>query len=185
MQGTIVGDSGLHADHRVGEHHKIGTTAGVFNRIARVWIAIVEMRACRRGEVSAGGKSHDADAAWIDRVFVGVGADVANGALGIEQRDRVVILRAIAIGEDEGRHSTVVEPVGNLSSFFIDGEHGVSAARANHDRGVGWILRRQIGREYRLIECSVSHGPGCAIRPQQNWRRGCGCVGRNRRLCHQ
>ncbi len=115
-----MGDAGFHADDRVGEHHEVRTTAGVLDGIRRVGIAIVEMRASRGSEMASGRKSHNADAVGIDGVFGGMRAHIANGALGIEQRNRMVIARAVAIGEDKGCHSAIVEPLGDFSPFIID-----------------------------------------------------------------
>ena len=84
MQRAIVGDARLHADDGVSEHHKVGATAGMLNRIGRIRIAVIEMRARGGSEMAAGRKSHDADAVWIDGVFVGVGTHVADSSLGIE-----------------------------------------------------------------------------------------------------
>lgn len=65
----------------------------------------------------------------------------------------------------EGLESAGVQPVSHLGSFFVDGEHGVSAAGADDDCCMRRVLRRQIRRERRLVEWSL---PGCtqsAARP--------------------
>ena len=91
--------------------------------------------------MAAGRKSHDADAVRIDRVFAGMRAHVADGSLGIEQRDGIVVARAVAVGQHKGRHSTVIEPLGDQSAFFIDGKLCISSAGADDDCRMRGILR--------------------------------------------
>ena len=93
----------------------------------------------RRGELGAGGEAHDADLVGVDAPFLGVGADDADGLLGVVNG---VDLGNVAVGaqpvpEDDGVDAVVVEEGDEVGGLAADVQGPVAAPGDDDDRGAG------------------------------------------------
>jgi hypothetical protein len=121
--------------------------------------------------VSAGRKSHDADAIRLHAIRGCLVADDADGALRVAQFHRVLITGAKPVLEHERRDPHGVEPIRFLHPFMSHGEGLVAPARSDDDRGPrrdprrGW---RVIG-EKRPVARRVPERTGNVAVPQRNY----------------
>ncbi len=90
------GDDGIDEDEEIGAGTELG------DGIRGIEVTGVEVSASGGGEVTAGGESADADAIGEERPVCGVGADGANGALGVEERDEGVTVWEAIFEDDAG-----------------------------------------------------------------------------------
>ncbi len=129
---TEVGIGIKHAYNWIRENGEIGTiTLAVYGIGLGVWAS--EVRGGGRGEVAASGEAPDADAVGPDTEFCGARPNIADGALGVPEFDRVTVLGAEAVFENGGADAEVIEPSGDLRAFVIHGEMGITAAGADDD----------------------------------------------------
>lgn len=92
-------------------------------------------------------------------------------ALGVLQRDRVLVFRRVAILEHDAGDAERVEPAGNVVSFVGDRKVLVAAAGADNDgRAVGLVGGWQIGANARHILVAVLHA-GRGTGPERLQRR--------------
>src|SRR6185437_6522106 len=151
MQRSGVSNPRLHADHRIGKDEKIRTTADSLHWIGSFGISGIEVRTGGRCQMSASGKSHHADVVGVELILCSVQTRVTDRTLGIEQFDGMVISRSKAIGQNKCCYAALIQPVRYLCSFFVCRQLFITSARADHDAGMGWILRRQIYGQAWLI----------------------------------
>ena len=94
-------DAGLEGDHRIAEDQEVGPAAGAVDRVGCRRRCRVETRAGGRREVSAGREAHQADPIGVDAEFLRAAAHQPHGALRVAELDRMAILRAEPVLEDE------------------------------------------------------------------------------------
>ena len=143
------GDDGVGAPAGIDEDGEVGARAGLVGGIGRVGVAGAETGFDESGEFTASRKADEADALRIDGPFFGAGADDAHGSRGIGES--VALHGVVGIGgageavlEDEGGDAKVVEPVGDLPTFFVDDELGMASAGCDDDgRAIGFVLGRE------------------------------------------
>src|SRR5437016_11369883 len=130
-----------------------------------------------RGKMTAGGRTHNTDAAGIQFEFRGPRAKCAHGARGILEHDRVVIpAGAKPIFQNEANNSTFVKEASVMFTFMI-GQAAIAAPRANNDGGpLGSATLRPVRGKSGDIFLGFTQRTGSAIRPQRE---------RIRRLCHR
>ena len=89
-------------------------------------------------------------------------------AAGVVEHRGMMIARAEAVLENEGGDSQSVEPLGDLFSFVLDGQHHRSRRRGRRPRRHPWQLRaRQPDRHRRHVLVGIgSLGTGCTAWPQ-------------------
>ena len=181
-------------DHGIAEHGEVGPAADAIDWIGCVRIAFVETRRDGRREVTAGRKSHDADAIAGNVPFAGSRAHGADRALRVAELDRVVIAGPEPVSQHECRHPHRVEIVRRLTPFQIHRQALVAAAGRDDDRRQ-WPgrIRRHVNGERGLVGLVLPESAGRAGGPQENrlrlleHRRG-GCrrlAGRNRTTDYQ
>ena len=164
-----VRERGGEGDDRVGEDHEIRVRAHALHRIGRLRVAFVEVRARRRGQVPAGGKTQDADARGIHRPVARAGTDEAQRALRVGERSGMAVARSDAVLQHERGHAEGVQPLGDLLSLVVAGQGAVAAAGTDDDRGpVGPRGGHGIQRELGLVLGLPAEGSGSAIRPEQH-----------------
>jgi hypothetical protein len=86
----------------------------------------------------------------------------------ILEHGRVAIARAKPVLKHERRHSQRVEPLGDLPAFMIAGQHSVTAAGTDNNRGArGRSRLREPDRQGRNIVLRIiALGPGRSSRPE-------------------
>ena len=94
------GDDGIDEDEEIGAGTELG------DGIGGIEVTGVEVSSRGGGEVTTGRESADPEAVGEDRPVFGVGADGANGALGVEKRDEGVTVWEAIFEDDAG------DPVG-------------------------------------------------------------------------
>src|SRR5262245_2776877 len=123
---------GAHGDDRIDENEKIGPATDALDRVWRFGLTRVEMGAGRGSEMPAGGKAHEADAGGIKFPYFGVGADGADGPLGIVKRHMRATLGQ-AILQHDASNAVAIQPVGDAVPFRAGDEPAVASARTNDD----------------------------------------------------
>ena len=125
------------------------------------------------GEMSAGGRTHDADAFGVEFPFLGPGAHGADGAGGILQHRRMMIAAGgESIFQDEAGNALFVQPKRVALAFMLR-ETAVAATRANHDgraRGFGRVGQKD--GERGDVFFRVAQGAGSAVGPEGEGIRG-------------
>ena len=161
-----------HGDDGIAEDHKIRARTQTVKGICRVRIAGREMRSERRGQVAAGGESHDADAVRRDTEFFRARTDDAEGALDVFELRGIVIARAEAILQHEGRHAQRVQPVSDLGALLVNRQVNVSAAGTYDNACADRLGRlRQIYGERGFVLGKRADRTRCAVRPDKLHRR--------------
>jgi hypothetical protein len=135
---------------------------------------MVEMGGSGGGEVAAGGEPDDADAFRVAAPVLGLRSRPAKGALGIEERDRVVAGGHPILQHHAGDVMSV-QPAGNAVAFGLFGESSVTSARADDDDGaVGAV--RMVHRQKRGSFGSGTRADRRRFGPQR--KTGAGLSGR-------
>src|SRR5881628_2395836 len=98
--------------------------------------------------MTAGGRTHDADAFWIHLPFVGARANESQGTRSVLQHARVPIaVWTEPIFEHESSDALFIQPQ-RIILAFVGRESGIAAAGANDHRsaarlgGIGGIRRK-------------------------------------------
>ena len=91
--------------------------------------------------MAAGREAHDRDPAGVDFPLGGIGPDRSDRAAGVVEHRGMMIARAQPVLEHERRDPQTIEPLGDLLSFVLDGQHPVAAAGADHHGRAGRELR--------------------------------------------
>lgn len=108
-----------------------------------------------------------------DAPFLRARAHHADGLLGILERRRMVVSRREAVFQHEGRHAEGIEPARHLVTLVVNGEASVAAPWAYYDAGSGgFVRRRQVNRNRRLVLVGGAHGSRRAVRPEKFDFRG-------------
>jgi hypothetical protein len=83
--------------------------------------------------MTAGGRTHHADAVGLDAPLLGVGANGADGTAGVEKWDGILVSESCAdpVFDDDCGVATRGEPICVIRALMAGGENGVSAAGEN------------------------------------------------------
>src|SRR5262245_61025555 len=92
---------GTHGDDRVREDRKIRPAAEPVDRVHCGWVAAVKWRLDRRGQMTAGGESHEADSIGPNAELSSMCAHKADGTLSVLHLDGVVISGTYPIPQHE------------------------------------------------------------------------------------
>src|SRR5205807_10631504 len=117
----------------------------------------------------------------VDAPILGMGARVANGALGILELRRMMVLRSKAIADDDARDAVAIEPARDLLALMIHGQIAIAAAGEDNDGGAaGFVLSGQEGHDGGGVRGLAAFGARSAFGPERNERRlvGLGVLGR-------
>ena len=106
----------------------------------------------------------------VDAPFPAQGTHRPDRSSRVLEHGRVVIARAKPVLEHERRHSQRVEPLGDLPALMIAGQHPVTAAGTDHNRGARGSFRlREPDRQGRNIVLRIiALGPGRSSRPERD-----------------
>ena len=100
---------------------------------------------------------------------------VAQSALGVIQRRRVMIAWPQAVLQDGGGDADGVQPPRDLRALVIDGVYAVPAAGANdHRRAAGFVFRRGIDPQPGFVAVFVAELAGRAVGPEKDGVLGSG-----------
>ena len=161
-----------HRDHGIAEHGHVGPCAHRVDLVVRRPRGpLVEERGGHRGQVPARREADDADPLGIDVVSRGVGPDVSQRPLHVEELHGVVVaLAAEPIVEHEGRRPDSIGPAGDLGALVVSREAAVAASRADDEGGpAGSIVCGRVNLEEGLIGRGRARGERGAVRPE--WHR--------------
>jgi hypothetical protein len=76
-------DRGIEGDDRVGQDKKVGTATRSIYRVRFTWISVIKSRSRCCGEMTSGGKPHDADSIQCDAELRRSRAHWTDGSLNI------------------------------------------------------------------------------------------------------
>jgi len=124
------------------------------------------MSSRRRREVAAGGESPNADFICRNSIVCRVIADKPQRTLRVTEFDRVMVLGAQAVSQNECSHTARIQPIGDLFAFVVDGQHAVPAAGTNNYGAVRFVRMRQIDGEIRPVGVFVPERSRRAAGPQ-------------------
>ena len=139
----LIGESEIAGINNDGEVGTAGELVGSVNGLIE---AFLEMGGECRRKMGAGGKTEYADAIGSKVPQVGVGANHAEGALGVLESGVGFRKRAgigYAIFDQDTVHVDVDEPIADFGAFEVDGEDMVATTWKNDYGGVGV---RRLGR---------------------------------------
>src|SRR4051794_6273258 len=157
-----------HRNYRIAKDREVRPGANSIDGIRRVRLSGVEVSGGGRGQVAAGGESHDADAVRLNSELRSASANDANCALCVTQFNGMVITRTQSIFEDERCYAHGVQPIGDLPALVIAGQHVIRAAGCDDDRRarVRWQYRRVV-RQRRLVFIAIADSAGSAMLPKR------------------
>src|SRR5579872_4070095 len=112
-------DLRFHAQYAICQDREIGAVAGAFHQVRGVGLASVKMGGDRGGQMSAGGKTPNADVVWFHAIIGGMGTYITHGPLAILNRRRVVVTGRNPVMQDKSGNAAIIQPLGNLRSFMV------------------------------------------------------------------
>jgi len=121
----------LKAEDRIAQDGSVGSAAVALDRIGMVGTTGLAEAADAGGTVAAGREAEHSDTLGVDAPSVGVGADQADGTLGVVQGRRVAV-RPHAVAADHGGEAERTQPLGHRLGLVI-GMAGIAAAGQDDD----------------------------------------------------
>ena len=158
-----------HRNDRIREDREVGPASHAIDGVSGARVAGIEQGARGHGEVTAGRKTHDADARRVESPLGRAKSQRSNRTLRVPELNRMVVARPEAVAQDERRHPQRIQVSGDLSSLVVRGEPGVGATRTHdHGRRGRRHRSRQIHRQRRNVALVRSEGPRRSAGPERN-----------------
>src|SRR5574344_1756024 len=128
-----VSNAIFHGYAWIQQYHKSRRRTLLLCSINRTINAVMISGSQCRSQMTTGGKSHYTDSLWIDFPFGCPRTDQSHGPLRILQGYRILLRMPLArqtILQYEGTDTFFIQPFGNIITFLINGDPGISPARA-------------------------------------------------------